>query len=49
MKCCKCGKDCTNYHFMCDKVDGVWCPDCFEETDCGKGEHGEECPTAVFS
>ncbi len=47
--CCGCGKDATNQHYMCDLVDGEWCPECFEKTDCGQGKHGEGCPTTVFA
>jgi hypothetical protein len=38
---------------MCDEAvssneqDPVWCQECFEKTPCGKGEHGEGCPTLV--
>jgi hypothetical protein len=45
--CKKCGEDCGNGHFMCDLEDGEWCGECFGTTSCGKGEHGEGCPTLV--
>jgi hypothetical protein len=49
MKCQNCETDCTMNHFMCDKeAEGVWCPECFEQHPCGKGDHGEGCPTQVF-
>ncbi|TWB15575.1 hypothetical protein [Nitrospirillum bahiense] len=31
----------------CDQDDGAWCTDCFDGTPCGKGHHGEGCPTMV--
>lgn len=44
---CKCAV--TSYA-MCDRAEGdlVWCLDCFAETECGNGWHGEGCPTNVF-
>lgn len=48
--CCNCDKDCTSHHWMCDEeTDGTWCPDCWEETACCAGVHGEGCPTQVFN
>jgi hypothetical protein len=50
MKCFNCKRECGDHHFMCDlseSLDDVWCPECFGKTDCGKGEHGEGCPTSV--
>jgi hypothetical protein len=49
MTCSICDDDCTRHRWMCDRVDGVWCPRCFELTACGAGDHGEGCPTQVFS
>lgn len=51
-KCATCEADCTAHHFMCDEepsVDAVYCPECFGDTPCGKGEHGEGCMTQVFA
>jgi hypothetical protein len=33
--------------YLCDEeAEGVWfCPSCFEESACGRGEHGEGCAT----
>lgn len=52
--CAKCSKECTNHYFMCDEAqpnpdntDPVVCPECFPTTPCGRGEHGEGCPTQV--
>lgn len=49
-KCSNCEKELTPpcVYFFCDEDDGIWCPDCFEETACGQGVHGEGCPTKVF-
>lgn len=47
--CVNCGEDCTNQHFMCDRAEGQWCPECFGDTPCGKGDHGEGCPTGVLT
>lgn len=49
LPCSKCGADCTAHHFMCDRMEGQWCEDCFDLTPCGRGKHGEGCPTQVFS
>lgn len=49
--CANCGKDCTAHFWMCDhrdEIDTFWCPDCFNLTPCGRGDHGEGCPTQVF-
>lgn len=46
--CAGCGHVCTSHHWMCDRRDGVWCNVCFHLTPCGKGKHGEGCPTQVF-
>lgn len=37
---------------MCDRntrAGRVWCAKCFQNKPCGRGEHGEGCPTMVFS
>lgn len=50
VNCVSCGEDCSQLHFMCDYSENVgdaWCPECFATTPCGKGEHGEGCPTQV--
>jgi hypothetical protein len=49
MVCSNCDKDCTRHRWMCDRVDGAWCTVCFAWTACGVGDHGEGCPTQVFS
>jgi hypothetical protein len=47
--CCACGKETSREYFMCDEImNDEWCPDCFEQTDCGQGKHGEGCPTKAF-
>ncbi len=46
--CCNCDKDTSNLYFMCDMLDGEWCPECWEKTACSQGVHGEGCPTKVF-
>lgn len=46
--CTDCFRPTSAHFFMCDRVDGEWCPECFEKTKCGRGKHGEGCPTAVF-
>lgn len=46
--CSQCSKPLLGYYCLCDRSDGQWCGDCFETTPCGKGEHGEGCPTQVF-
>lgn len=51
-QCCNCDKDCSSHHWMCDDLefhDCVWCPDCWENTACCAGVHGEGCSTQVFS
>lgn len=48
VRCSKCGVDCTFRHWMCDRREGTWCSHCFGKTACGKGSHGEGCPTQVF-
>lgn len=49
--CFECGADCKKYHWMCDEAASFgfpqWCPECFEKTPCGRGDHGEGCPTMV--
>ena len=47
--CSGCGADCSDHHVTCDVtyMTEVWCPGCFPETACGKGEHGEGCATHV--
>lgn len=47
--CALCGRNCTNHHWMCDRLEVDWCSGCFPQTQCGKGRHGEGCPTQVFS
>lgn len=47
--CKKCGKDCEAHHFVCDKdAGGEWCPECFNDTICGRGGHGEGCSTMIL-
>lgn len=46
--CSTCGTDCSNQFWMCDEIEGTWCPECFDKTPCGKGEHGEGCPTQAL-
>jgi len=46
-KCKTCGDVVQIYH-MCDIDEGPWCSGCFLDTPCGKGEHGEGCPTNVW-
>lgn len=48
--CASCGHDCRDRHWMCDNADprSVWCPDCWPQTYCGRGLHGEGCPTQVL-
>ena len=48
--CSGCGKDCTTNFWMCDEEtdEWKWCPDCFDTTPCGMGEHGEGCPTQAM-
>jgi len=47
--CSACSKDTTRHYLMCDEAVGEWCPECFDTTPCGRGEHGEGCATAVFA
>jgi hypothetical protein len=50
VKCINCEKDCARHHVMCDvQPDYAWCPECFGNTACAAGVHGEGCPTQVFS
>lgn len=46
--CDRCGKDCTSNYWMCDRLMAQWCSECFAKSPCGKGKHGEGCPTQVF-
>lgn len=48
--CKTCGKDCSAQRMTCDSTDEdvSWCPECFNDTPCGKGEHGEGCPTMLI-
>ena len=46
-RCSCCGELISIYH-MCDREEGLWCSDCFDALPCGKGEHGDCCPTTVF-
>lgn len=49
MKRCSSCNEQTKVYFFCDRdADGQFCPSCFEGHPCGKGEHGEGCPTKVF-
>ena len=47
--CAACGCEVKAYS-TCDREDtgAVWCFDCFPDTPCGKGYHGEGCATNVF-
>lgn len=47
--CAACGSAVRAY-YMCDReeTDAIWCDDCFAKTPCGRGDHGEGCPTYVF-
>lgn len=48
-KCITCGVGVSVY-MLCDEDDpgGPFCETCFSAHPCGKGEHGEGCPTSVF-
>lgn len=46
--CGKCGKPVFGNYWGCDRTMKWYCPECFDRTPCGKGKHGEECPTQVF-
>lgn len=47
-RCAQCRCEVKAYS-TCDRATGsVWCFDCFPETPCGKGWHGEGCSTNVF-
>lgn len=47
--CVSCGHLLGSSFWMCDEdMDGVWCEGCYPKTKCGKGKHGEGCPTHVF-
>lgn len=46
--CTACGAKDLQHFLMCDETLGEWCPECFDKTPCGKGEHGEGCSTSVF-
>lgn len=43
--CAVCGRDCSRQYWLCDDIDKAWCPKCFPKTACGRGKHGEGCPT----
>lgn len=45
--CTVCGWPVMIYN-LCDVEEGAWCELCFPSTPCGKGEHGEGCPTHVI-
>jgi hypothetical protein len=49
--CDKCSADITAAHWMCDEIDGEWCPLCFGlcpgTPDHGCGGFDEGCPTFV--
>lgn len=54
--CAICGEECSRHYFMCDEAqplpggkDPVACSDCFPDTPCGSGEHGEGCMTQVIA
>ena len=48
--CCNCERDCSRHFWMCDQdAESSWCPECWENTACAAGVHGESCPTEVFS
>jgi hypothetical protein len=46
--CGKCGKPLRGHYLACDRTMKEYCEDCFEKTPCGKGKHGEGCPTQIF-
>lgn len=49
-RCCNCKRDCTRHHWYCDQTDdGPWCDECWDNTACAQGAHGEGCPTQVFN
>lgn len=48
MNCTLCSEELGNHYFMCDVTGGSYHPDCFDQTPCGKGEHGEGCPIHVM-
>jgi hypothetical protein len=47
--CSKCSATVQVYN-MCDRDTNNmnYCDKCFASHPCGKGKHGEECPTSVF-
>lgn len=48
--CCNCDKDCADHHWGCDEdVDSSWCDDCWPNTACAAGVHGEGCPTRIIA
>ncbi len=48
-RCAECSKT-ANPACFCDRSgDGVWCRQCFALTPCGRDEHGEGCPTIMWS
>lgn len=51
-KCTGCGHcigdgQLLNAVYFCDRDEGQWCGKCFDDTSCGKGDHGEGCPTLM--
>ena len=47
--CAVCKKPLIGIYYMCDEEMKDYCPDCFWKTPCGRGDHGEGCPTKVFA
>lgn len=45
--CTKCKEPLTSMLFMCDEIEGEWCPVCWEAHECPTS-HEEGCATAVF-
>lgn len=47
--CALCGLPLPPTCFLCDETMESYCPTCFDRTPCGKGRHGEGCPTLCVS
>jgi len=49
--CSGCGKpiEAGDNQWFCDEVEGQWHGPCFNDTACGREEHGEGCPTLMVS
>jgi hypothetical protein len=48
MTCVECGRD-VREAYLCDRLpDKLFCGDCFDGTDCGRGLHEEGCSTKVM-